>query len=38
MASVFSPFKKMKPEEFKRVTEMTYLGDVYGTMAALHLP
>ncbi|HEX4208470.1 MAG TPA: SDR family NAD(P)-dependent oxidoreductase [Ktedonobacteraceae bacterium] len=38
MASVFSPFKKMKPEEFKRVTEVTYLGDVYGTMAALHLP
>lgn len=36
MASVFSPFKEMKPEEFKRVTEVTYLGQVYGTMAALH--
>src|SRR5438270_7084205 len=36
MASVFSPFKEMKPEEFQRVTEVTYLGQVYGTMAALH--
>ncbi len=36
MASVFSPFKEMKPEDFKRVTEVTYLGQVYGTMAALH--
>jgi NAD(P)-dependent dehydrogenase (short-subunit alcohol dehydrogenase family) len=36
MASVFSPFKEMKLEEFKRVTEVTYLGQVYGTMAALH--
>lgn len=35
MASVFSPFKEMKPEEFKRVTEVTYLGQVYGTMSAL---
>jgi NAD(P)-dependent dehydrogenase (short-subunit alcohol dehydrogenase family) len=35
MASVFSPFKEMKPDEFKRVTEVTYLGQVYGTMAAL---
>jgi short-subunit dehydrogenase len=25
----------MTPEEFKRVTEVTYLGSVYGTMAAL---
>ena len=24
--SVFSPVKEMKPEEFKRVTEVTYLG------------
>ncbi len=36
MVSVFSPFKEMKPEEFKRVTEVAYLGFVYGTMAALH--
>ncbi len=33
--SVFSPVKEMKPEEFKRVTEVTYLGVVYGTQAAL---
>ncbi|MCA1626732.1 MAG: SDR family oxidoreductase [Acidobacteria bacterium] len=33
--SVFSPIKEMKPEEFKRVTEVTYLGVVYGTQAAL---
>src|ERR1051326_5525876 len=35
MASVFSPVKEMKPEEYKRVTEVTYLGYVYGTLAAL---
>ena len=35
MASVFSPVKEMKPEEFKRVTEVTYLGMVNGTLAAL---
>lgn len=35
MVSVFSPFKQMTPDEFKRVTEVTYLGCVYGTMAAL---
>jgi len=35
MVSVFSPFKEMKPEEFKRVTEVAYLGFVYGTMSAL---
>jgi NAD(P)-dependent dehydrogenase (short-subunit alcohol dehydrogenase family) len=35
MASVFSPVKKMTAEEFKRVTEVTYLGYVYGTLAAL---
>ncbi len=35
MASVFSPFKEMTPQEFKRVTEVTYLGCVYGTMSAL---
>jgi NAD(P)-dependent dehydrogenase (short-subunit alcohol dehydrogenase family) len=33
--SVFSPFDQIKPEEFKRVTEVAYLGYVYGTMAAL---
>lgn len=35
MASVFSPIKDMTSEEFKRVTEVTYLGYVYGTLAAL---
>jgi NAD(P)-dependent dehydrogenase (short-subunit alcohol dehydrogenase family) len=35
MASVFSPIKEMTPEEFQRVTEVTYLGVVYGTLAAL---
>jgi short-subunit dehydrogenase len=35
MASVFSPIKQMTAEEFKRVTEVTYLGYVYGTLAAL---
>jgi NAD(P)-dependent dehydrogenase (short-subunit alcohol dehydrogenase family) len=33
--SVFSPVKAMTAEEFKRVTEVTYLGFVYGTLAAL---
>jgi NAD(P)-dependent dehydrogenase (short-subunit alcohol dehydrogenase family) len=35
MNSVFAPFKEILPEEFKRVTEVTYLGQVYGTMSAL---
>src|SRR5919199_1085573 len=35
MVSVFSPVKEMAPDEFKRVTEVTYLGYVYGTLAAL---
>jgi NAD(P)-dependent dehydrogenase (short-subunit alcohol dehydrogenase family) len=35
MVSVFSPVKDMRPEEFRRVTEVTYLGYVYGTLAAL---
>src|ERR1043166_1490571 len=35
MASVFSPIKEMTSDEFKRVTEVTYLGYVYGTLAAL---
>ena len=33
--SVFSPFKKIHPDEYRRVTEVSYLGYVYGTMAAL---
>src|SRR5437763_811503 len=35
MVSVFSPVKEMEPAEYKRVTEVTYLGYVYGTLAAL---
>jgi NAD(P)-dependent dehydrogenase (short-subunit alcohol dehydrogenase family) len=35
MTSVFSPVEEMTPDEFKRVTEVTYLGYVYGTLAAL---
>lgn len=35
MASVFSPISEMKPEEFKRVTDVTYHGQVYGTLVAL---
>jgi NAD(P)-dependent dehydrogenase (short-subunit alcohol dehydrogenase family) len=35
MVSVFSPVKEMMPEDYKRVTEVTYLGVVYGTLAAL---
>ncbi|WP_018614486.1 SDR family oxidoreductase [Segetibacter koreensis] len=35
MNSVFAKFIDITPEEFKRVTEVTYLGQVYGTMSAL---
>jgi len=35
MTSVFSPVKEMTAAEFKRVTEVTYLGYVYGTLSAL---
>jgi len=35
MASVFSPVIEMTAEEYRRVTEVTYLGTVYGTLAAL---
>ncbi len=35
MVTVFSPLNEITPEEFKHVTETTYLGYVYGTMAAL---
>jgi short-subunit dehydrogenase len=35
MTSVFSPVKEMTAAEFKRVTEVTYLGFVNGTLAAL---
>ncbi|MGH7650043.1 MAG: SDR family oxidoreductase, partial [Gemmatimonadaceae bacterium] len=35
MVSVYAPVKQMTAEEFRRVTEVTYLGYVYGTLAAL---
>jgi NAD(P)-dependent dehydrogenase (short-subunit alcohol dehydrogenase family) len=35
MTSVFSPFAQITADEFRRTTEVTYLGAVYGTMAAL---
>ena len=35
MTTVFSPVTEITPDEFKRATEVTYLGTVYGTMAAL---
>jgi short-subunit dehydrogenase len=35
MATIYSPFEQISPEDYKRATEVTYLGTVYGTMAAL---
>ena len=35
MTTVFSPFHDITAAEYKRATEVTYLGAVYGTMAAL---
>lgn len=35
MASVLGPVKELTAEEFRRVTEVTYLGVVHGTQAAL---
>ncbi len=35
MTTVFGYFWKMSPEEYRRVTEVTYLGFVHGTMIAL---
>ena len=35
MVSVLSPVKDMTPEDFRRVTEVTYLGYVHGTLTAL---
>jgi NAD(P)-dependent dehydrogenase (short-subunit alcohol dehydrogenase family) len=33
--SVFAPFSEISPAEYARVTQVTYLGFVHGTMAAL---
>lgn len=35
MTTIFAPFLEITTDEFKRATEVTYLGQVYGTMAAL---
>src|SRR4051794_13234144 len=35
MTTVFAPFMEIEPDEFRRVTEVTYLGVVWGTRAAL---
>lgn len=35
MVSVFSPVKEMTAAEYRRVTEVTYLGYVHGTLSAL---
>jgi NAD(P)-dependent dehydrogenase (short-subunit alcohol dehydrogenase family) len=35
MSTIFAPFVEIRPDEFRRATEVTYLGTVYGTMAAL---
>lgn len=35
MTTVFAPFLAITPDEFRRATEVTYLGTVHGTLAAL---
>ena len=35
MTTIFATFLEITADEFKRATEVTYLGQVYGTMAAL---
>jgi NAD(P)-dependent dehydrogenase (short-subunit alcohol dehydrogenase family) len=35
MATVFAPVDRMDPAEYRRVTEVTYLGYVHGTLSAL---
>src|SRR3954471_7852400 len=35
MATILAPMWDIEPDEFRRTTEVTYLGQVYGTMAAL---
>lgn len=37
MVTVFAPVTKLDPDEIRRVTETTYLGQVYGALAALEL-
>jgi NAD(P)-dependent dehydrogenase (short-subunit alcohol dehydrogenase family) len=35
MTTIFAPFTEIMPEEFRRATEVTYLGVVWGTRTAL---
>ena len=35
MATIFCPFDRISPEDFERATRVTYLGTVWGTLAAL---
>jgi len=35
MVTIFAPVREISAEEFRRVTEVTYLGQVHGTLAAL---
>lgn len=35
MATIYAPLHSISPAEYRRATEVTYLGNVYGTMAAL---
>jgi NAD(P)-dependent dehydrogenase (short-subunit alcohol dehydrogenase family) len=35
MATLYAPVREIEPAEFRRATEVTYLGAVWGTMAAL---
>lgn len=35
MTTVFAPFHQIEPAEYLRATQVTYLGTVYGTMAAI---
>jgi NADP-dependent 3-hydroxy acid dehydrogenase YdfG len=35
MVSMYAPFWQISAEEYRHITEVTYLGQVYGTMAAL---
>ncbi|HEX6143254.1 MAG TPA: SDR family oxidoreductase [Geminicoccaceae bacterium] len=35
MITAYSPFEAMRPDEFRRITEVCYLGQVNGTRAAL---
>jgi NAD(P)-dependent dehydrogenase (short-subunit alcohol dehydrogenase family) len=37
MATVFAPVARITPEEYRRATEVTYLGSVWGTMVALRM-